>query len=431
MKKQFRRNRTGAVCCALLAGASLLLPACGHSAGKAADTGAENNQENILTASQAYAEAFGPDAAVVPREPLTAEAIPEGTVTIRMVGDILLHDRVEEAACDENGSYDFNFIFDQTRGLISSADLAIVNQEIILGGEDLGISGYPSFNAPYEVGDALADTGFDVVLHATNHALDRGAKGVSNALSYWKESHPEMIIAGINESAAEQDTLRITEVNGIRIAVLNYTFSTNGISMPSDMPWAVNMMDEDKVVGDLQRAEQEADFTVVCPHWGTEYSLTVSGYQEKWADIFRENGADLVLGAHPHVIEPIEWFDDENTAENTNNKGGGDMLVYYSLGNFVNWTVGEGSKVLPRMVGGMADVTISRGEDGAAAIRDFRIIPLVCHVTSGPEGVTVYPLSEYTEALAESNEIKKQCSSFSLDGCKDLCREVWGEYYTP
>ena len=106
------------------------------------------------------------------------------------------------------------------------------------------------------------------------------------------------------------------------------------------------------MAADIQRAEELADFTIVCPHWGTEYRLTSDASQEKWTKIFAENGADPILGTHPHVIEPIEWVTDEASEH--------EMLVYYSLGNFVNWTSGTGEGVANRMVGGMAEVTITK-----------------------------------------------------------------------
>ena len=349
-------------------------------------------------------------------EASTEQEETEDTVTVVMVGDVLLHTPVAESGKKEDGTYSFDHLFEHVKDDIAQADLALVNQEVIIGGEELGVSGYPCFNAPYELGDALYNAGFDVVLHATNHALDKGKSGIENCLSFWKEEYPTMNVVGINESQEAQDEICVIEKNGIRIAVLNYTYGTNGIELPADMPYAVNLLEEDKVTSDLQKAQEEADFTIVCPHWGTEYSLEETAEQEKWTEIFYENGADLVIGTHPHVIEPITWYEDE-------------MLVYDSLGNFVNWTSGTGTGVANRMVGGMAEVTIQKNEDGEAEITDYGIEPLVSHVESGYEGVTVYKLSDYTEELAEKNEIRKQDEAFSLDYCKNLCEEVWGEEY--
>lgn len=342
-------------------------------------------------------------------------------ITLLMVADILLHTPVEESAKQVDGSYDFTAIFANTKEEIQAADLALVNQEVIIGGEELGISGYPAFNAPYEIGDALVETGFDVVCHGTNHALDKGRQGLMNCLAFWQNQYPQIGVLGIHDSAEDQDELYFYEKDGIRIAILNYTYSTNGISMPSDMPFAVDMLEKEAVVEDIRRAEEEADFTIVCPHWGTEYNLGISSYQEKWTEIFLENGVDLVLGTHPHVIEPITWVQDvENDRV---------MLVYYSLGNFVNWTASSGEGIANRMVGGMAKITIEKDENGNTWIGEYGIEPLVSHLEDGENGVTVYPLSEYTEELAERNQIRKQDPAFSLQYCQELCESVWGELY--
>lgn len=223
---------------------------------------------------------------------------------------------------------------------------------------------------------------------------------------------------GIHNSSQSQETLYITELEGIRIAILNYTYGTNGIALPEDMPFAVDMLEEEKVIADLKKAREQADFVIVCPHWGTEYRLTPDKNQKKWAQIFLEYGADLVLGTHPHVIEPVEWMTNEATGEQ--------MLVYYSLGNFVNWTSGTVEGTANRMVGGMADVTIELDETGQAYIADYGVCAVVCHVEKKPNGITVYPLEEYTEELAGRNAIRSQDAEFSYSYCVDLCNQIWG-----
>ena len=373
-------------------------------------------------------------------------------VTLIMVGDILLHTPVAQSALQEDGSYNYDAIFANVKDEISAADLALVNQEVIIGGQELGISGYPTFNAPYELGDALVGAGFDVILHATNHTLDKGKRGVENCLSFWENTYPEIAVVGINESQEARDNnIYIYEQEGIRIAILNYTYGTNGIPLPSDMPYAVNLLEEEKMAADIAKAKEQADFVVVCPHWGTEYRLTQSAEQERWTEFFAENGVDLVLGTHPHVIEPVEWIpyegveiestivqnqieDNYSAVDSSNNRGINDekrsedgMLVYYSLGNFVNWTASSGEGIANRMVGGMAQVTIGKDENGEAYIVEYGVEPLVCHLTKGINGVTVYRLSDYTEELASQNEIRKQDAAFSLEYCENLCEEVWGD----
>ena len=356
-----------------------------------------------------------------------------------MVGDILLHTPVAESGLREDGSYDFSAVFAHTEEEISAADLALVNQEVILGGTELGISGYPAFNAPYELGDSLVDAGFDVVLHATNHALDKGAKGIRNCIAFWKNKYPDTAYLGIHDSAEDQEEIYVYEQDGMKIAILNYTYGTNGIPLPQGMEYAVDQLtDLDRIAEDLRRTEELADFTIVCPHWGTEYRLTPDSRQETLTQFFWENGADLILGTHPHVIEPVAWvtadgirtcdLTEQETAQGaslTGNEIQDGMLVYYSLGNFVNWTSGVGDGVANRMVGAMAKVTLGRGEDGTVFIKAYGIEPLVCHVEEGRDGVTVYPLSEYTEELAEKNAIRLQDGNFSLQYCHDLIEQVF------
>ena len=354
----------------------------------------------------------------------------EPEITLVMVGDILLHTPVAESGKGEDG-YDFSAVFAGMKEEIEGADLALVNQEVILGGEELGVSGYPTFNAPYELGDALVDAGFDVVLHATNHALDKGKQGILNCISFWQEEYPEIAVLGIHDSQEAQQEIYVYEQEGIRVAILNYTYGTNGIPLPADMPYAVDMLEKERVISDLQRAEELADFIIVCPHWGTEYVLEATKEQEDWAKLFAENGADLVLGTHPHVIEPIVWIGEDGFMRSDMDADAEEYsdstLVYYSLGNFVNWTSSSGNGIANRMVGGMAQVTIGVNEEGEAVIKSYDVEPLVCHLEPGFGGVTVYPLSEYTEELAGRNEIVKQDGNFSLEYCRKLAEDVFGK----
>lgn len=349
---------------------------------------------------------------------LTVTPVNAQDFTVVMVGDILLHDGIEKCAKQEDGTYDFSPIFKHTADEISSADLAIVNQEVIIGGQELRVSGYPSFNAPYEIADDLAEAGFDIACHATNHALDRGSRGIINCLDHWRKADPEVAPIGIYDSESDSEKICIYEKNGYRIAVLNYTYGTNGIPLPAKMPYAVNLLDKDNVKRDLAKAEEEADFTIVCPHWGTEYSHGISDTQKKWANIFAENGADLVIGTHPHVIEPVEVIKAGD---------GRQVPVYYSLGNFINWTSGKGKGTADRMVGAMATVTLSKDKKGAVTVADHGVKPLIAHVEPEVNGSTVYFMEEYTQARAFQNEIRWSDPDFSYKYCEDLCYSIFGK----
>ncbi|MBK5896976.1 CapA family protein [Catonella massiliensis] len=343
----------------------------------------------------------------------------ENELDLVMAGDVLLHTRLAYWSEDGKGGYDFNPIFKLIKPIIKKADLAIVNQETILGGKELGVSGYPTFNGPYELGDAIANAGFDVVLQSNNHSLDRGKQGIYNCLNFWKK-YPKIKTVGINTSEAQKKKLCIYKKNGIKVAILNYTYGTNGIPLPKDMPYAVNYLVKDEVINDIKRAEKEADFTIVCPHWGTEYFRGISDYQKIWSKIFVENGVDLVLGAHPHVIEPIKYVTDKKT--------GHKMLVYYSLGNFVNSTMSDG-RVGDRYVGGLAKVKLKRGTDNKVRIAKYGVKATVMHNGGTRFGSSIYPLTQYTEELAKKNVMKTQDYMFSLNFCKKVCNEVWGKLW--
>ncbi len=335
-----------------------------------------------------------------------------------MVGDVLLHTPVSDSGLMEDGSYNYSHLFRNVRNDIEEADLALVNQEVILGGTELGLSGYPAFNGAYEVGDALVEAGFDVVLHATNHALDKGRRGILNCINYWRTSHPDMGVIGINESQEEQNNVYVREVNGIKVAILNYTYGTNGISLPSDMPYCVNLLEGGKIAKDMEIAKQISDFIIVCPHWGTEYTHNETAEQEKWAEYFTELGANLIIGTHPHVIEPVKWVESSN---------GNRAFVYYSIGNFINATSDYGRGVADRMIGAMANVIIARDADWNIYIKDYSVSPLVTQMLSGKGQITTYKLSDYSEELAAQNEIILRDSVFSLQYCKELCDSVFGE----
>ena len=370
-------------------------------------------EKELLEAGKEQSESF-----IESLIPQPTEEEPE-TMQIVMVGDMLMHDKILESAKQEDGSYNFDHIFVHVKDFISAADLAIVNQETIMGGDRYGYTGYPSFNTPFALADAEVAAGFDVLLLATNHTLDKTKNGVLNCMEYLDTTHPDLGYVGINHSQEEQDNNIYTyEANGITVAILNYTYGTNGIPIPSDMPYIVNLLDEDKVRSDVRKAEEIADFTIVCPHWGTEYKLEADDSQKKWANIFLEEGADLVLGAHPHVIEPIEWLTDEN---------GHEMLVYYSIGNFINGTSSTGHGVTNRMVGGIADVTLQRNEEtGEVEIVSHDAVPIICHIAYDTE-YTVYYMKDYTEELAAKNRILSQDAEFSKALCEELVNQVWGE----
>lgn len=340
-------------------------------------------------------------------------------LSLVMVGDDLLHVSVSNSGRQSDGSYNYDHMFRPIRKDVKKADIAIINQEALLAGTQYGISSYPKFNGRFEVGDAIAKAGFNVVLHATNHSLDKGAGGVRTCLERWRKSHPEVKVTGMYDSQKAQDQITYYKKDGICVAILNYTYGTNGIGMPSDMPYAVNLLSKERVKKDVKKAKKKADFIVVCPHWGTEYQTSVSAMQKEWSDYFLKLGVDLVIGSHPHVIGPVEWKKD---------KQGHKMLVYYSLGNYINSTVNRGRSAATQFCGGMAKVTLQRQEDGEVTIAEAGFVPLITHWPADGK-LTTYKLSDYSEKLYGQSRVKQCDSTFTLKEIKKYFKEIVDEKF--
>ena len=348
----------------------------------------------------------------------TTTAPPDVTVDIMMIGDILAHEGVYNSGLQADGTYNFDHLFKNIKSDISAADIRIVNQETILGGVELGLSGYPCFNSPYEIGVAEAKAGFNVILHATNHTLDKGLTGVENCLNFWKTNYPEMAVLGINETEEDYNDIYVYNKDGFKIAILNYTYGTNGIAIPASKPYIVNMLDVDKITQDVTKAKEIADMVVVCPHWGTEYVYEPDSNQKYWTNLFLKLGVDVVIGAHPHVMEPVETLTRDD---------GHQMVVYYSLGNFVS-----NQDKMPRMLGGMAKVTLVKsGTDNSCYVKQYSYTPIVTQKLFGTSLITSYKLSDYNDTLASENAIRKDSgnSEFSLSYCQELCKLVFGDRY--
>ena len=312
-------------------------------------------------------------------------------VNIVAVGDNLIHNTLISAGEREDGSLDYTSFYEHIKSDISAADIAVINQETILGGSEFEYTGYPTFNSPWEIGDAAIDAGFDIFTCATNHSLDKGFSGIEQECAYFSQ-HPEVVHIGTNISEEDYNSVVYYEKNGIRFALLNYTYGTNGIPIPESSPWCVNMMDEEKITADVTAARQNADVVMVFPHWGTENSTSVSDYQREYVKLFSDLGVDIVIGTHPHVLQSVEWVTNESTGKK--------MLVYYSLGNFISHQTS-----LNQLCGGMARITVEkRGEE--ISITAASLTPVVCWYSgSGSDyDFAVYKLSDYTSELASSHK---------------------------
>ncbi len=256
---------------------------------------------------------------VVVKEPKDYEA------KLIMVGDALIHWGVYNDAKQADGSYDFKPMLADFKNISTKYDLAYYNQETVLGGATLGYSSYPRFNSPQEVGDAFIDAGFNMVSLATNHTMDKGEQGVLNSVEYWK-SHPEVAASGQWSSEEERtaSVATVYEKNNIKYAFISYTIWNNGLPTPYGKSYLNNEYSDEKAAADIASVRDKVDFVIVAMHWGTEYSFKVDYKQKEIADYLSSLGVDLIIGAHPHVIQTVEYINDNKT------------FVIYSLGNFIS-----------------------------------------------------------------------------------------------
>ncbi|MBR2246831.1 MAG: CapA family protein [Bacilli bacterium] len=332
-------------------------------------------------------------------------------IKLFMVGDALIHSAVYTDAKGSDGSYDFKPMLDRIKPISSKYDLAYYNQETVLGGTELGLSNYPRFNSPYEVGDAFIDAGFDLVSLATNHTMDKNEEGVLNSVKYWKK-HKKVVTSGQWDSKEERDKVRIYKKNGIKYAFISYTTWTNGLETPEGKEYLNNVYSDEKAKEDIEKVRDKVDVVIVAMHWGTEYSLGVSEEQTKIANHLSDLGVDLIIGAHPHVVEPVEYINDNKT------------FVIYSLGNFISDQ--EGTE---RLTGLMMEVTIKKHVDKKkktkVTIEDPKgeLIYTKSNV-GGKRNFKVYPYSELNNnILTNYMSFYSKYKTVVSERCPDL---TWG-----
>jgi poly-gamma-glutamate synthesis protein (capsule biosynthesis protein) len=243
-------------------------------------------------------------------------------VTIGAAGDVLLHGRVYKRM-EEDGEYDFTPALEAVTPMLEEPDYTIVNQESIPGGEELGLSAYPSFNSPYAIVDDLQDAGVDMLSGANNHTLDRGMEAVNNAINHYEQTGMDYV--GVYKDEEDAERQRIIDVKNIDMGVLSYTYGLNGIEVPEGDEYVVQEIDKQQIQEDIEAIRDKSDIVVVNMHWGNEYERLPNEEQKELAQFLADQEVDVVIGHHPHVLQPMEWVEGEE---------GNETLVYYSLGNF-------------------------------------------------------------------------------------------------
>lgn len=291
----------------------------------------------------------------------------EETYKVSMItaGDNLIHSSIYKDAYLGNNEYDFKPMYEYIKQLISNYDIKYYNQETILGGKELGVSDYPTFNSPQEAGDAMIDAGFNLVSLATNHTMDSREKAVLASREYW-DKQTNVLAVGSYASEEERNKIHVLEKNNIKYTLLNYTYGTNGMPVPSGKEYLVNVWPTDidninnvekdtkyqeyknQVKKDVEAVRDKVDVLMVAMHWGVEYTHEPTEYEKDMAKYLESLGVDVIIGTHPHVIQPVTWIND--------------TLVIYSLGNLISAQYQDAN--YNKMVGLMTSLDIEKTVKG-------------------------------------------------------------------
>lgn len=293
----------------------------------------------------------------------TAEPI---TFTLTSLGDTLCHNtQYWDAYNSKTDEYDFSYVYEDIKNYTLSSDITIGSLETTFAGKEKGYSNYPTFNTPDSLATALKDIGVDVVSLAGNHALDYGYTGLCRTIDIFDNiglSH-----LGTYKTAEDQEKILIKDVEGVKIAFINYTYGTNGIPLPSGKDFCVNLIDKDFIKKQINQVkEQNVDMIVACMHWGTEYRTTANSEQKDLANFLFENGVDVILGNHPHVLEPMEKK--TITLQDGTTK---DVFVVYALGNF---TADQRDEITRDSA--ILNLTITKNSDSKISIDKVNYVPI-------------------------------------------------------
>jgi poly-gamma-glutamate capsule biosynthesis protein CapA/YwtB (metallophosphatase superfamily) len=322
-------------------------------------------------------------------EPAVEKPVEKTTsLTLTAVGDILIHDTVYNKAKQQSGAYNFNPNFVPVKPYLTQPDITMANQETMIGGTQFGLSSYPSFNSPHEVGDALKENGVDLVTLANNHTLDRGEKIILSALNYWNEI--DVMYTGAYVSQDDQQNIRLMKKNDITVSFLSYTYGTNGIPVPAGKDHLVNLIEVEKIKNDIQRAKGLSDVSVVSLHFGNEYERMPNDFQKEIVKVVTEAGGDIIIGHHPHVLQPVKW----ETASD-----GSKTFVAYSLGNFLS-----GQRRSYKDIGGIVQLTVTKhvkGEETTIGLAEPKFLP-----TYVDRSFVIHPMKDLPEMKKSYDEIK-------------------------
>ena len=359
-------------------------------------------------------------AAMKEQQKTEAAATETTTASVIAVGDNLYHQSLIDAGASEDGNWNYDKIYTHILDAIKDADVKMIDQETVFTTDHDSVSSYPSFATPTEVGDAIIKAGFNVVESANNHIDDFGEGFLNDTLTFWKTKYPDVTLLGIHDSQEDSDTVKIREVNGIKIAFLDYTYGTN-VGGIEGKDYMIDMIRKEKITTMIQKAKKQADCIIFVAHWGTEDETMPNEYEKQWAAYLMEQGVNVIIGGHPHVLQPYGRLTDDK---------GNETVVFYSLGNFVST-----QQKLEELLGGMAKFTIQKTvQNGKTSIQILTptVEPLVMHYNSEAGEFGPYMLSDYTEELASQHGVQKYIGNvFTLDNLKKKFNEIMSMNVTP
>ncbi len=334
----------------------------------------------------------------------TEEALPPepqfSSVSIVCAGDNLIHQPIYYQASVRAGGegYDFSFPYQYVKDYIAEADMAILNQETIVT-DEFAPSTYPCFCTPAAMGDEMVELGFDVISVGNNHILDKGEAGLLSTLDYWSTNHPDIPVYGAYRNEEDMNNVRTLTVNDISFAFLSYMEHTNGLSLPKGSECELVYLDELELIEQqIKSAAEKYDCVIVSAHFGVETTNVISESQYALSQKFADWGADIIIGTQPHTIQSMEWLERED---------GGRSFVFYCLGNFLS-----AQSYVYCMVEMLGRITVTKDlTTGEIELSEPNAVPLINHYDYNYSDIRVYPLSQYTEELANAHG----CPELTMD----------------
>lgn len=343
------------------------------------------------------------------------------TASVIAVGDNLYHDSIINSGKTESGPWNYDDIYQHVLDEIQAADIAMIDQETTLTDDHSMASGYPSFATPTEAADAVIKAGFNVIESATNHVNDYGYEQMLKTLDFWKANYPDIPVLGFHATEEDADTIQTMDVNGITIAFLDYTYGTNNPGSIEGREYMIDIFDKEKISSAIQKAKKISDCLIFVAHWGTEDETMPNEFQKQWAAFLMKQGVNVVIGGHPHVLQPYGRLSDE---------AGNEMVIFYSLGNFVS-----SQQKFDELLEGMASFTIEKTELNGKSdirIRDVTVKPLVMHYNYDSNVFTPYMLEDYTNELASQHSARTMFEEeFTVENLKTRFNEIMSMNVTP